>query len=269
MKTNTGFLALSLAAAVAVAGVSSAWGEIALTATDWVGNGSDTKASLYANWYGNAIPTTSLRFSSGAIGKTVTFDAVYGATAHVWVGTDVAGALYNPTTGETHPVIWEATDPSYGINQTANRIIIADSANQNGALWIKSGTYRTADQLRIAYAAASVAAWVYLEEGSLSSGGDLRMCEGNGAIGRLIVGSGDPAKHATLTTPITKWAVVSASGGDSQITLRAGGEFHVAYCCQRDTTKSKLVFDGGAFVKDGDISRGNCKTSALTASPSA
>ena len=254
MKTNTGFLTLSLATAVAVAGVSSVWGGIALEATDWVGNGSDTRASLYANWYGNAIPTTSMRFSSGAIGKTVTFDAVYGATSYVWTGTDIAGAFYDPTTGETHPVIWEATDPSYGINQTANRIIIADSANQNGALWIKSGTYWTADQLRIAYAAAPVAAWVYLEEGSLSSGGDLRMCEGNGAIGRLIVGSGDPAKHATLTTPITKWAVVSASGGDSQITLRAGGEFHVAYCCQRDTTKSKLVFDGGAFVKDGDVS---------------
>ncbi len=253
MKTNTGFLTLSLAAAMAVAGVASVRGEIALEAADWVGKGSDTRASLYANWHGNAIPAANMRFSSGAIGKTVTWDAVYGSTSYIWTGTDIAGAFYDPTTGETHPVIWEATDPSYGINQTKNKIIIADGANQNGALWIKSGTYRAADQLHIAHAAAPVAAWVYLEEGALSSGGDLRMCEGNGAIGRLIIGSGDPAKHATLTTPINRWAWASATSADSQIILRAGGEFHVAYCCQCDTTKSKLVFDGGAFVKDGDI----------------
>ena len=42
------------------------------------------------------------------------------------------------------------------------------------------------------------------------------------------------------------------AGGDGQITLKAGGEFHCAYICSKSDA-GILRFDGGTLVKDGDV----------------
>ncbi len=264
---------MGLAAVLAVAGGLSAWGAIALQASDWVARGADTLASTPANWNGNAIPTGSMRFSSGAYGATVTFDRFYTVGGHVWTGTDVAGKMYTPSTGAVNPFIWEATDPSCGINQTSSNLIVADNASQNAALEIRGGTYKTTGNFNvatagsawlniknatitvggIAYFGSGGTAEVNFEEGSISTVGDLVMANASGTKARLTVGSGDPARVAKFIVPINKWAQMCGNAaGDGAMTLKAGGEFHCGYLCSRNPN-AVLTLDGGALVKDGDV----------------
>ena len=255
MKTRLNLMRNTIAAMAAfsgVMGVGSAWG-YGLEATDWVGKGANTLASTGANWNNGVVPSASMRFAAGAYGKTVTFDRVYTITGYIWNGTDDPGKYYDPSTGVTNPVVWEATSPGYGINHTnvsgRDAIIVGDANVQNAALHIKSGTYYTSGNLRVAFA-KSCAGWFWLEEGSFSCREDLRVGEGSGAKAEFIVGSGDPSRSAKFYVPVDRWAVVSASGANTRIVLKKGGEFHCSYICEHSTT-SGLVFDGGALVKDG------------------
>ena len=255
LKRHDQTLGMGLAAVLAVAGGLSAWGAIALQASDWVARGADTLASTPANWNGNAIPTGSMRFSSGAYGATVTFDRFYTVGGHVWTGTDVAGKMYTPSTGAVNPFIWEATDPSCGINQTSSNLIVADNASQNAALEIRGGTYKTTGNFNvatagsawlniknatitvggIAYFGSGGTAEVNFEEGSISTVGDLVMANASGTKARLTVGSGDPARVAKFIVPINKWAQMCGNAaGDGAMTLKAGGEFHCGYLCSRN-----------------------------------
>ncbi len=243
----------ALAAFGGVVGVGSAWGDVSLQATDWVGSGANTLASTGANWHNGVVPSASMRFAAGAVGKTVTFDRVYSVTDYIWNGSIEPGKYYNPTTGVTNPVVWQASSSSCGIDHTngGGAIIVGDASDQNAALHVKSGTYYTKGQFRVAVA-KSCAGWFWLEEGQFSCREDLRVGDGSGAKAEFIVGSGDPNRSATFFVPVDRWAVVSASGANTRIVLKKGGEFHCAYICERSTT-SGLVFDGGALVKDGPV----------------
>ena len=108
---------------------------------DWVGGGEDTLYSNSANWYNGreTNSTAAVRFD-GQSSKTVTFDGNYTTTDYLWIGSTSATYYNNET---WYPVVWEATDPAYGLAMTGSKknFVIADASNQNGALKIVSGTY--------------------------------------------------------------------------------------------------------------------------------
>ncbi len=146
-RTNSGLLTRIAApfckftlALGAVLGIASA--AKGVEGQDWTGGGSDTLFSTSGNWEGGRASdsTAALRFYFGA-GSTVTFDALYPIAEYIWIGNWNNG--YVSADGETVTYMtWEAQNSTYGINQTANGITLADNSDQSAALKIESGTYR-------------------------------------------------------------------------------------------------------------------------------
>ena len=121
---------------------------------DWTGGGEDTLYSNSANWQGGRTTdsTAAVRFDTQG-GKTVTFDGNYATADYLWVGSTTAGnyaTRADDGTWTVTPVVWTATDDSYGLSGTASKnLLIADASNQNGALKIEKGTYTWAYTMNI------------------------------------------------------------------------------------------------------------------------
>ncbi|MGN0877776.1 MAG: hypothetical protein ACI4TC_10945 [Kiritimatiellia bacterium] len=259
----------------------------AINGEDWLGEGEDTLASNSANWQGGraADSTAAMRFQNPP-GRTVTFDQLYTVGSYVWVGDDKDTPTYfspaTETTAEVFaPVIWQASDPTFGIHQTRSdsHFRWGDADNQNSALQIKSGTYSTDAQIWLGCNGAK--AKLVMNGGSLACAGNFLMATGkssaygvltvnggeikpagdlilssDGATTRVTVGSGDAEKPAKVVVRTDKWAKLTKDDSDSgsgHLTLKAGGEFHCGFL-QMNAADSQVIFDGGTFVKDGDVS---------------
>ena len=91
---------------------------------NWTGGGDDTLYSNSANWNGGreTNSTEAVHFD-GQSGKTVTFDGNYETAGLLWVGSTTAGNYASRAedgTWTVNPLVWTATDDSYGIAGTAN-----------------------------------------------------------------------------------------------------------------------------------------------------
>ena len=255
----------------------------AINGEDWLGEGEDTLASNSANWQGGraADSTAAMRFQNPP-GRTVTFDKLYTVGNYLWVGDNHAGTCFVPATETTeeifNPVIWQATDPTFGIQQTGGNthFRLGDAGNQNSALQIKSGTYTTDAEAwfgkggaktkvvmdggkvfskgNFLVGAGGSTTVVELNEGVLETSGDFVMSDNASGASYLTVGSGDPTRSAKVTVPTYRWAKLTAADyGTGILTLKTGGEFHCGFL-QMNAANSQVIFDGGTFVKDGDVS---------------
>ena len=97
----------------------------------WTGNGSDTLWSTPENW-DLVVPdsTSSLNFrQENPPNKTATINSAISISGNIHMGKGSSA---------TNPYVFESTDPAYGLT-------IQDDVwlgyNENGWLWIKSGTY--------------------------------------------------------------------------------------------------------------------------------
>ena len=223
---------------------------------NWQGGSENTEVSRTSNWSQGYVPTDNMRFEAASKGKTVTFDQLVNITDYLWVGSTTAGDYFTPASGDTaevfNPVVWNATDSTYGIHQTAGSLRFANFSNQNAGLVINGGTYTTDAEIWIGIGGGTVK--VEFNEGVLACNGDFLMStDGNGAS-YLVVGSGDATRKAKVTVPTYRWAkLTSADYGKGVMTLKAGGEFHCGFL-QMNSAGSFVIFDGGTFVKDGDVS---------------
>ena len=252
-------LTLSIKLLLGSAAVLCATGAMAaINGEDWTGNGENTLASNSANWHnGRAEDSTAAMRFQNPPGRTVTFDKLYTVGNYLWVGDDHAGTCFVPATETTeeifNPVIWQATDPTFGIHQTRtdSHFRFADTGNQNSALQIESGTYKTDAQIWIGKSGST--AKVVVNGGTLACDGDFVMSDNASGASRLVVGSGDPTRLAKVTVPTYRWAkLTAADNGSGHLTLRTGGEFHCGFL-QMNAADSQVIFDGGTFVKDGDV----------------
>lgn len=96
----------------------------------WTGNGNDTLWSTPENW--DLVPdsTSSLNFrQENPPNKTATINSAISISGNIHMGKGSSA---------TNPYVFESTDPAYGLT-------IQDDVwlgyNENGWLWIKSGTY--------------------------------------------------------------------------------------------------------------------------------
>lgn len=223
---------------------------------NWQGGTENTEVSRTANWSQGYVPTDNMRFQAESKGKTVTFDQLVNITDYLWVGSTSDGDYFTPASGDTaevfNPVVWTATHETNGIHQTSGSLRFAEFSNQNAGLVINGGTYTTDAEIWIGKNGGT--AKVVLNEGILACNGDFLMStDGNGAS-YLVVGSGDATRKAKVTVPTSKWAkLTSADYGKGVMTLKAGGEFHCGFL-QMNSADSFVIFDGGTFVKDGDVS---------------
>ena len=117
-----------LAAAVAV-GTALPFSAQA-TQRNWKGNGADTLWNTSGNWDAQPGSSDSLQFRTANVGnRTATINGSYSYTGNIHMGLGSSAA---------NPYVWEATDP-------ANVLTIKDDIwfgyNEDGWLWIKSGTY--------------------------------------------------------------------------------------------------------------------------------
>jgi len=101
-------------------------------AVNWTGNGADSLWSTKENWQNNTLPAAnaSLAFRVSNVGnKTATLDGNYSYTGNIHVGAGSSASA---------PYVFEATDP-------ANTLTVQDDTwlgyYEDGALWLKSGTY--------------------------------------------------------------------------------------------------------------------------------
>lgn len=241
-----------LAASVAL-GACAAY---AAPENNWQGGSENTEVSRTSNWSQGYVPTANMRFLTDSAGKTVTFDQLVNMTDYMWLGSTTAGAFFTQAAGETaevfNPVVWTATHETNGIHQTAGSLRFADFSNQNAGLVINGGTYTTDAEVWIGKNGGT--AKVVLNEGTLASKGDFLMSTDANGASYLVVGSGDPTRKAKVTVPTGKWAKLTAADyGKGVMTLKAGGEFHCGFL-QMNSADSTVIFDGGTFVKDGDVS---------------
>ena len=142
-------IAKTLTAIAATFAAFGAWAYV--NGQDWIGCGEDTLFSNQANWQGGRATdsTVALRFD-GQAGKTVTFDDVYGNTEYLWIGSTSADTYITDVENWTlNPIVWEVTESTNGLNKTGGDFLIADAANQYGALRIKSGTYTVSGKVHI------------------------------------------------------------------------------------------------------------------------
>ena len=223
---------------------------------NWQGGSENTEVSRTSNWSQGYVPTANMRFEAASKGKTVTFDQLVNITDYLWVGSTTAGDYFTPASGDTaevfNPVVWNATDSTYGIHQTSGSLRFADASNQNAGLVINGGTYTTDAEIWIGKSGGT--AKVVLNEGTLACNGDFLMSTDANGASYLVVGSGDATREAKVTVPTSKWAkLTSADYGKGVMTLKAGGEFHCGFL-QMNSADSTVIFDGGTFVKDGDVS---------------
>jgi len=223
---------------------------------NWQGGSENTEVSRTANWSQGYVPTANMRFEAASKGKTVTFDQLVNITDYLWVGSTTAGDYFTPASGDTaevfNPVVWTATHETNGIHQTAGSLRFADASNQNSGLVINGGTYTTDAEIWIGKSGGT--AKVVLNEGTLACNGDFLMSTDANGASYLVVGSGDATRKAKVTVPTSKWAkLTSADYGKGVMTLKAGGEFHCGFL-QMNSADSTVIFDGGTFVKDGDVS---------------
>lgn len=135
------------AAFAALCAAHAAWAII--NGEDWTGGGDNTLYSNTSNWQGGRATdsTAAVRFE-GQEDKTVTFDNNYSTAKYLWIGSTDSKYIHDDTT--IHPLVWQATSPTFGLAQTGDNFLIADASNQRGALYIKSGTYSTAGSLLVA-----------------------------------------------------------------------------------------------------------------------
>ena len=134
-------LTLSIKLLLGSAAVLCATGAMAaITGEDWTGNGENTLASNSANWHnGRAEDSTAAMRFQNPPGRTVTFDQLYTVGSYVWVG-DISPTYFSPATETTAevfaPVIWQASDPTFGIHQTGGGTHFrwGDFSDQNSAL---------------------------------------------------------------------------------------------------------------------------------------
>lgn len=223
---------------------------------NWQGGSENTEVSRTSNWSQGYVPNDNMRFEAASKGKTVTFDQLVTITDYLWVGSTGAGDYFTPASGETpevfNPVVWEATDSTNGIHQTSGHFRFADASNQNCGLVINGGTYSTDKEIWIGLNGAK--SKVVLNEGALSCQQDFLMSNNANGESHLVVGSGDATREAKVLVPINKWAKLTAADyGKGVMTLKAGGEFHCGFL-QMNSADSTVIFDGGTFVKDGDVS---------------
>lgn len=265
--------ALSLCAALGIA--SAAKG---VEGQDWTGGGSDTLFSTSGNWEGGRASdsTAALRFYFGA-GSTVTFDALYPIAEYIWIGNWNNG--YVSADGETVTYMtWEAQNSTYGINQTANGITLADNSDQSAALKIESGTYRAGADVSvgskggIAYLTmdgGSLEATYWIAAGrdnaatksyiTINNGASLKAGQGTNANGMIdLCGSGTftvnnggyvyaPGSKNTGADSGVAMAIANLSGANMAVT-NAGGtvELGGSVVVGRNGTGS-LVLTGGTL----------------------
>ena len=223
---------------------------------NWQGGSENTEVSLTSNWSQGYVPNDNMRFEAASKEKTVTFDQLVTITDYLWVGSTTAGNYFTPASGDTaevfNPVLWTATHETNGIHQTSGSFRFADANNQNCGLVINGGTYSTDKEIWIGLNGAK--SKVVLNEGTLSCQQDFLMSNNANGESHLIVGSGDATREAKVFVPVNKWAkLTSADYGKGVMTLKAGGEFHCGFL-QMNSANSFVIFDGGTFVKDGDVS---------------
>ena len=245
---------------------------------DWTGGGSDTLFSTSDNWEGGRASnsTAALRFYYGA-GSTVTFDAIYPIAEYIWIGNWNNG--YVSADGETVTYMtWEAQNSTYGINQTANGITLADNSDQSAALKIESGTYRAGADVSvgskggIAYLTmdgGSLEATYWIAAGrdnastksyiTINNGASLKAGQGASANGMIdLCGSGTftvnnggyvyaPGSKNTGADSGVAMAIANLSGANMAVT-NAGGtvELGGSVVVGRNGTGS-LVLTGGTL----------------------
>lgn len=282
-RTNSGLLTriaapfckFTLALGAALGIVSAAKG---VEGQDWTGGGSDTLFSTSGNWEGGRASdsTAALRFYFGA-GSTVTFDALYPIAEYIWIGNWDNG--YVSADGETVTYMtWEAQNSTYGINQTANGITLADNSDQSAALKIESGTYRAGADVSvgskggIAYLTmdgGSLEATYWIAAGrdnaatksyiTINNGASLKAGQGASANGMIdLCGSGTftvnnggyvyaPGSKNTGADSGVAMAIANLSGANMAVT-NAGGtvELGGSVVVGRNGTGS-LVLTGGTL----------------------
>ena len=155
----------------------------------WNGGGSDTLFSTGANWAQGQPPPASgdsLHFEADAVGKTVTIDREHTTSTWLWLYSDTSGEYYNPDTGAINPVVWEATQPKFGINHSGYAPVIGwGGATRNGALVIRSGTY-TWGTSQIGQGGG--AGYLAVEGGKLTAG--LQLGQAN-SVGKVVIKGGE------------------------------------------------------------------------------
>lgn len=260
-------LALSLCASLGIA--SAAKG---VEGQDWTGGGSDTLFSTSGNWEGGRASdsTAALRFYFGA-GSTVTFDALYPIAEYIWIGNWNNG--YVSADGETVTYMtWEAQNSTYGINQTANGITLADNSDQSAALKIESGTYRAGADVSvgskggIAYLTmdgGSLEATYWIAAGrdnaatksyiTINNGASLKAGQGTNANGMIdLCGSG--------TFTVNNGGYVYAPGSKN-----TGADSGVAMAIANLAGANMVVTNAGGTVElGGSVVVGRNGTGALT-----
>lgn len=258
---------LALGAALGIA--SAAKG---VEGQDWTGGGSDTLFSTSGNWEGGRASdsTAALRFYFGA-GSTVTFDALYPIAEYIWIGNWNNG--YVSADGETVTYMtWEAQNSTYGINQTANGITLADNSDQSAALKIESGTYRAGADVSvgskggIAYLTmdgGSLEATYWIAAGrdnaatksyiTINNGASLKAGQGTNANGMIdLCGSG--------TFTVNNGGYVYAPGSKN-----TGADSGVAMAIANLAGANMVVTNAGGTVElGGSVVVGRNGTGALT-----
>lgn len=257
-------------------------------AGDVAWKGTTGTFSTGANWSTEAYPTSSdtAQFMGASAGSTVTFDGTY-AVGYIWVGEATNPALYIDDNGTATPVVFTASDPSYGMT-TAGRFCCADGANQRGALTVNSGTYTTTaggywgwgDNVK--FVANFNGGTVNINGSPDGSSNGLYMMYGNGvtneiniAGGKLavendvVIGTGADATSSTTinisnggelscgTASTAKWFKMPAdSTGKVTVNLNANGTLALWHIRHVSAGECAVNFNGGTLKVLGDIGYG-------------
>ena len=257
---NTLIPARAFAAVLALAPLLASYGEGNRL---WdAGGGDDTSTTNQLNWAGDAVPTSNMSFSDAAAGKTVTFSTVHTLTdTYVWIGSTTADKMF--TDGSvTNPVVWEASSPENGFTASSAGLKLADTSSQNGALWIKGGTYKPKW-----FEMGKGAAYFRMDGGTIDVGNDIfYIANANGGIARVelnggllkgrLFNLGNAASTASLkmtggAITTTEFFDVGQSDGstvDADIsggTLTIGYDVRIAACA---SSKASFDFSGGTLT---------------------
>ncbi len=128
-------------------------GDVIFASGAWRGTAADQSGNYLVseptNWHQGQVPS-GIAFFGGAesAGKTVTFGANLNLSGDVEVISWSSGNN-NYYADEDGWCTWKATDPSYGVKQTAGALLIGQGESGTGRLAISSGTHNFSGKIRV------------------------------------------------------------------------------------------------------------------------
>ena len=235
-------------ALVAMAAVGFAAASSCAESTDWryqtADGDGDYLTSNEANWEGNAVPTSNLRFNG--VPGVVTFDNKLTISDYIWVGT--TGSEY-----DSDWLVWKSKGGTtdYGFEETASYVRLADALTQKARLRILSGAYKTP---KMVIGANGGTAYFEQKGGTFWTTGDFRVAsDGSGAT----QGTAD-FENSALTVG-SNIAVGTENGmtGSLSVSNTPVNVSGVVYVGRTGGTGTLTVEDGANVASLGDLSFGS------------